>query len=65
MSTEPSNEQKALQVLSFLHQKLLTTHFYPEEFQVADAALKFVESLAKELSAKINPPEVADVQETK
>lgn len=49
----PSAEEGALQCLAFIHQKLLITQFYPEQFAMADKSLKFIEALAKDLGEKV------------
>jgi hypothetical protein len=51
--------------LAFIHQKLLTTQFYPEEFSSADSALKFITAMANELAQKIDeltPKESVNVE---
>lgn len=44
---------ESLQNLSFIHNKLLTTSFYPEEFKNADKALRMIESMAKKIDASL------------
>lgn len=54
---KPSDDELALATLAFLHRKLLATTFYPEEFEHADRALKFIISLAEQLDTKLKKVE--------
>lgn len=53
MTEQTSQKMNVLQSLAFIHQKLLTVQFYPEEFKQADAALKIVAQMASELDSQL------------
>lgn len=46
-------KKQTLNTLAYLHQKLLSVQFFPEEFAEADKVLKLVMSMAKQLDAEI------------
>lgn len=46
-------KKKTLNILAFIHQKLLATHFYPEEFVAADASLEMIGEMAKRLDEEL------------
>lgn len=43
--------------LSFFHNKILTTPLYLEEFQLADSAMKWLQSFADDLAKQISEVE--------
>ena len=51
--SEVDKMKQNLNALAFMHQKMLTTAFFPEEFEVVKQSLELVATLAKELDAKI------------
>lgn len=53
--TKPSLDQlqATLHALAFIHQKLTTTRFYPEEFKSADQALKMIIEMAGRVSEDV------------
>lgn len=53
MTEQTTQKMNVLQSLAFIHQKLLTVQFYPEEFKQADAALKIVAQMASELDSQL------------
>lgn len=51
------DKKLALKVFAFIHNKLLTIQFYPEEFDIADKSLKLIEVMAKQLQADLKEGE--------
>lgn len=45
------------QKLAFIHNKMLGLQFYPEEFQVCDAAMKMLTKMCNDLAADIDARE--------
>lgn len=58
-NTEASVDVKkaTLSSLVFIHQKLVATAFYPEEFASADRALKLIVEMAQGLDTQIQSAE--------
>lgn len=53
MSNTPNVKQATLQVLVFIHNKLVATQFYPEEFAEADKSLRLIKDMAEKLNEEI------------
>jgi hypothetical protein len=53
MSNDLDQLKKALANVAFIHHKMVTTQFYPEEFNQAKDSLEWIQSFAKELDEKI------------
>lgn len=45
--------KKVLNTVAFIHHKLVTTSFYPEEFEAAKHGLEWLQKFATELDEKI------------
>ncbi|WP_374028321.1 hypothetical protein ACES2J_08290 [Bdellovibrio bacteriovorus] len=43
--------------LAFIHQKLMASQFYPEEFTQADKSIKFLTEMANKLAEQIEATE--------
>lgn len=52
---QPTLEQLkfTLDKLAFIHQKLTTVQFYPEEFKQADASIRLIIEMAEKVSADV------------
>ena len=53
MSETPNLKQATLQVLVFIHNKLIASQFYPEEFAEADKSLRLIKDMAEKLNAEV------------
>lgn len=53
--------KRVLQIVAFTHHKLLTTQFYPEEFENGKSSLEWLQSFAKKIDQQIIEldPEIA------
>ena len=66
MNQEKLDElKKVYQNLSFIHNKLLTTAMYLEEFPIADAAMKWLTAFANGVAQEIEALTPKPVEEVK
>lgn len=50
---ELESMKRVLNTLAFIHQKMVATQFYPEEFESVKVSLEWIQNFAKDLDKKI------------